>query len=115
MSEPDALPGGDFRLFVQKIGVQGLYALGVIEVPGMPARTEPNLPMARAVVDDLMLLREKTQGNLSDGERMTLEKYIRDLQFLYLERSREKGKSEPPGADRREPGAAPGTAGESAN
>lgn len=87
MSEHDSIPGGDFRLFVQKIGVQGLYALGVVEIPGMPQK-EPNLAMAKAVIDDLMLLREKTQDNLSDGERMTLDKYISDLQFLYLERSK---------------------------
>lgn len=87
MSEHDTIPGGDFRLFVQKIGIQGLYALGVVEIPGMPQR-EPNLAMARAVIDDLLLLREKTVGNLNDGERMTLDKYISDLQFLFLERSK---------------------------
>lgn len=87
MSGHDSIPGGDFRLFVQKIGIQGLYALGVVEIPGMPQK-EPNLAMARAVIDDLLLLRDKTQGNLNDGERMTLDKYISDLQFLFLERSK---------------------------
>lgn len=87
MSEEHVIPGGDFRLLVQKIGIQGLYALGVVEIPGLPPK-EPNLGMAKAVIDDLMLLRDKTAGNLSDGERLTLDKYISDLQFLFLERNK---------------------------
>jgi hypothetical protein len=87
MSEPDNIPGGDFRIFLQKIAMQGFYALGLIEIPGAPA-PETNLPMARSVVDDLVMLREKTEGNLDDGERMTLDKYISDLQFQVVERSK---------------------------
>jgi len=80
-------PGGDFRLFLQKIAMQGFYALGLVEIPGAPA-TEPNLGMAQAVIDDLMMVREKSQGNLDDGERMTLDKFISDLQFHFLEKSK---------------------------
>jgi hypothetical protein len=87
MSKSDSIPGGDFRIFLQKISMQGFYALGLIEVPGAPA-PELNLPMARAVVDDLMMLREKCEGNLEEGERLTLDKYISDLQFQVVERSK---------------------------
>lgn len=87
-------PGGDFRLFLQKISMQGFYALGLVEIPGAPA-TEPNLGMAQAVIDDLMMVREKSQGNLDDGERMTLDKFISDLQFHYLEKSKVVAGGEP--------------------
>ena len=85
MSTEPHPPGGDFRLFLQKIAMQGFYALGLVEIPGAPA-TEPNLGMAQAVIDDLMMVREKSQGNLDDGERMTLDKFIADLQFHFLEK-----------------------------
>lgn len=87
MSDPENIPGGDFRIFLQKIAMQGFYALGLIEIPGTPT-PEMNLPMARSVVDDLVMLREKSEGNLDDGERMTLDKYISDLQFQVVERSK---------------------------
>jgi hypothetical protein len=87
MSDSANIPGGDFRLFLQKIAMQGFYALGLIEIPGAPA-PETNLPMARAVIDDLMMLREKCAGNIEEGERLTLDKYISDLQFQVIERSK---------------------------
>ena len=87
MSYSANIPGGDFRLFLQKIAMQGFYALGLIEIPGAPA-PETNLPMARAVIDDLMMLREKCAGNIEEGERLTLDKYISDLQFQVIERSK---------------------------
>jgi len=87
MSDSANIPGGDFRLFLQKIAMQGFYALGLIEIPGAPA-PETNLPMARAVIDDLIMLREKCAGNIEEGERLTLDKYISDLQFQVVERSK---------------------------
>ncbi|MDP7062564.1 MAG: DUF1844 domain-containing protein [Planctomycetota bacterium] len=87
MNDTENIPGGDFRIFLQKIAMQGFYALGLIEIPGQPT-PETNLGMARAVVDDLMMLREKCEGNLEEGERMTLDKYISDLQFQVVERSK---------------------------
>jgi len=87
MNESANIPGGDFRIFLQKIAMQGFYALGLIDIPGAPAQ-ETNLPMARSVIDDLVMLREKCEGNLEEGERMTLDKYISDLQFQVVERSK---------------------------
>lgn len=87
MNEQQNIPGGDFRIFLQKIAMQGFYALGLIEIPGAPAQ-EPNVGLARTVIDDLMMLREKCGDNLEEGERMTLDKYISDLQFQVVERSK---------------------------
>lgn len=86
MNEQQNIPGGDFRLFLQKIAMQGFYALGMIEIPGAPPQ-DPNVGLARTVIDDLMMLREKCGDNLDEGERMTLDKYISDLQFQVVERS----------------------------
>ena len=48
-------------------------------------KPEPNLTVCQSVIDDLMMIREKTQGNLDDAEKLTLDKFISDLQFQYLE------------------------------
>lgn len=87
MNDNSSFPGGDFSLFIQKIGMQGFYALGMIEIPGQPL-PEPNLTVCQAVIEDLRMLREKTQGNLSPGEEQTLDKFLSDLQFQFLERQK---------------------------
>ena len=78
--------GGDFRIFAQKMALQGFYALGAIEIPGAPKQEKPNVEAARMVVEDLKMLREKTAGNLDAGEKLTLDKYIADLQFQVVQR-----------------------------
>lgn len=78
--------GGDFRVFVQKIALQGFYALGLVHIPGAPKPEKPNVEAARMVVEDLKMLREKTRGQLDPGEQMTLDKYVADLQFQIVER-----------------------------
>ena len=99
MSTPDAdapearqaddtpLPGGDFRLLVTKFNVQGLLALGLLENP-ITGKTEVRLDHARALIDDLRMLREKTRGNLTPEEERALEKSISDLQWQFVERSK---------------------------
>ncbi len=81
------LPGGDFRLLVTKFNVQGLLALGLLENP-VTGRTEVRLDHARALIEDLRMLREKTRGNLSPEEERALEKSISDLQWQFVERAK---------------------------
>ncbi len=88
MSEPT--PANDFRLFVQKIAMQGFYALGIIEIPGAPKQESANLDATRMVIEDLELLKNRTEGNLTEGERLTLEKFLSDLKMAFVQRS-EKG------------------------
>jgi len=77
------LPGGDFRLFVSKLGFQALIALGVYENP-VTGRSDRNLGHARMVIDDLRMLRERTKGNLAPDEEVHLAKVVSDLQFQYV-------------------------------
>jgi len=83
MTTSSSLPSGDFRLFLQKIAMQGFFALGLVEIPGAP-KSAVNLGMARSVIGDLQMLKERTEGNLDEGERQTLDKYLSDLQLQYL-------------------------------
>ena len=91
------LPSTDFRIFVQKIAMQGFYALGMIEVPGAPKQEEPNFEIAQAVIEDLEMLRRLTDGNLGEGERLTLEKYAADLKLAFVERSGKQEETAPSG------------------
>jgi len=74
-----ALPGGDFRLFVQKLGYQALIGLGVLENP-LTQRKERHPAHAEGVLGDLRMLREKTRGNLEEHEEAHLETVIESLE-----------------------------------
>ncbi len=88
MTEPEPtagdlpLPGGDFRLFITRLSFQGLLSLGLLENPITNSR-QVNTEGARMILDDLMLLREKTEGNLEVDERSHLDKVIADLELAY--------------------------------
>lgn len=99
MSEEDAspqlrtaqdipLPGGEFRLFVTRLSVQAMMGLGMIENP-LTGKRQPNLPGARMVIDDLLMLREKTVGNLEGGEAAHLSKVVADLEYAWSRVSQE--------------------------
>ena len=91
MSEEQAaselpLPGGSFRLMVQRMAYQGLIGLGVLENP-VTGTTEVRLTTARTVIDDLHMLTEKTAGNLDEDEREQLEGIVRDLESAHAKAS----------------------------
>ena len=74
------LPGGSFRLLVTRLSFQAMICMGVLENPVTKTK-EVNLANARMLVDDLVMLREKTRGNLDPDERAHLDKVIGDLQL----------------------------------
>ena len=87
-AEDVPLPGGDFRLFVQKLAYQALMGMGVVENPLTRTR-QANLAQAKTVLDDLLMLRDRTRGNLNDEEDQHLERVLGDLQRHFAELSRE--------------------------
>ena len=88
-AEDVPLPGGDFRLFVQKLAYQALIALGVLENPLTRTRAT-NLGHAQGLIDDLMMLRQKTSGNLASEEAAHLEQVLGELQrhLVHLKQGR---------------------------
>ncbi len=76
------LPGGDFRLFVQRLAYQTLIGLGLLENPLTHAK-EAHPAQARSLLDDLLMLRDKTRGNLAPDEEEHLARVIRDLEHHY--------------------------------
>jgi hypothetical protein len=85
------LPGGNFTLLVQKLGYQALIALGVLENP-LTRKRDTNLAHAQMVIDDLMMLRDKTRGNLEPEEDQHLTRVVGDLQRHYVTLSQRSGR-----------------------
>jgi len=83
-AEDQPLPGGSFTLLVQKLAYQALIALGVVENP-LTRKREPNLGHAQTVIDDLMMLHEKTRGNLAPDEEQYLVQVVGDLQRHFVQ------------------------------
>ena len=73
------LPGGDFRLFVTRLGVQAMFALGLLENP-VTGATQSNPAQARMLRDDLRMLLAKTEGNLDDSELEHLQSVLSDIE-----------------------------------
>jgi len=76
------LPGGDFRMFITRLSFQGMLCLGLMENPVTGVR-QVNLPQARMILDDLIMLQERTTGNLSGDEDGHLRKVVSDMQVMF--------------------------------
>jgi len=61
--------------------------LGVIDDPAT-GKTVKNLPIAKQTIDILVMLEEKTQGNLTEDEAKMLKNILYDLRMIYV---KEKG------------------------
>ncbi|MFO1541430.1 MAG: DUF1844 domain-containing protein [Chloroflexota bacterium] len=86
-SEPGALPEANLSSLFLGLSTQALMHLGEIPDPesGNPDR---DLPSARALIDLLSLLRDKTRGNLDAEESHLLDRILYDLRMRYVEISR---------------------------
>jgi hypothetical protein len=88
MSEEKApLPSPDFSFFCYSMGSQAMMHLGLAPNP-MTGETEPDLTQAKYTIDLLEMLREKTDGNLTEDEGKILMSLLFDLRMRYVERSR---------------------------
>lgn len=73
-------PDPRFLQFLQGIAAQALMALGQIE--GLP---EPDLRQAKMVIDTLVMLEEKTRGNLTREEEQAVKALLQELQSIYVQ------------------------------
>jgi len=71
-----------FLGLVQSLGYQALMHLGDIPDP-MTQERQVNAEAAKEVIDLLIILKEKTQGNLSDEEKKMLETLLTQLQIKF--------------------------------
>ena len=76
----------DFLGYISSLAFQAMIFLGEIESP-ITGKIEKHVPQARLLIDTLILLRDKTKGNLNDQESQLLEASIYELQLKYVERA----------------------------
>lgn len=67
--------------------VQALVYMGLTPNP-FSGKEEKNLEAARETVEMLIMLKEKTKGNLSAEEEKTLNSALTELQFKFVEMSK---------------------------
>lgn len=71
-----------FLNLIQSLGVQALMHLGTVPDP-VSQQTEVNLEAAKETIDILIVLREKTSGNLSAQEKQLLDGLLSELQIKF--------------------------------
>ena len=84
--EQEAPPPITFTTFLISLSTSALVQLGEIADPFTKEKGK-NLAAAQQSIDLLGLLEQKTQGNLSEDEKKTLEAVLYDLRMRYLKAS----------------------------
>jgi hypothetical protein len=80
----EGLGNVDFSTFIISLGTSALYHLGANN-PEAQEKAIVSLPMARNVIDIIVMLREKTAGNLTTDENKLLSALLFDLRLKYVE------------------------------
>ena len=77
----------DFSTFIMSLTSSAFYHLGDIADPET-GKTETNLPAVQQTIDMLIMLKEKTQGNLNEEEGKLLEQLIYELQMKFMAKNK---------------------------
>ena len=77
----------DFSTFIMSLTSSAFYHLGDIADPET-GKTETNLPAVQQTIDMLVMLKEKTQGNLTEEEAKLLEQLVYELQMKFVAKSK---------------------------
>lgn len=76
--------GLSFTSFITSLGFQALMFMGELKAPGSE-QTEVNLNAAQETIDLLILLKEKTNRNLTREESALISSLIPDLQIKFVQ------------------------------
>ena len=78
----------DFSTFIMSLTSSAFYHLGDMPDPST-GKKEVNLPAVQQTIDMLVMLREKTKGNLKEAEEKLIEQLIYELQVKYVAKTKE--------------------------
>ncbi len=70
----------EFSTYVLNLVTAALYKFGDLG----DEKNEKDIGAAKSIIDTLMMLKEKTKGNLTQDEQKILDESIHDLQMRYL-------------------------------
>jgi len=91
-----SLPPASFEYLVETLRFQAEMQLGLLhfdEEVDENDRPEPNLDLARHLIDTLAMLQEKTRGNLSLEEKLELENTVTELRFRFVQTAGKSAKA----------------------
>lgn len=80
----ESLPEINFSTFVISLSTQALMHLGEISNP-LTGEVESDIPVAKQMIDIIGLLRDKTRGNLDEGEEKLMDDVLFDLRMRYVD------------------------------
>jgi flagellar motility protein MotE (MotC chaperone) len=90
LSGYDKMPRVDFSTFIFSLFSSALIQLGEMEDP-INGKKEQNLDAAKQTIDILNVLKDKTEGNLTEEEEKFLENASAELKWKFLNAVKEKG------------------------
>jgi Domain of unknown function (DUF1844) len=79
--------GLSFTAFVLSLASTAAIHFGDLPDPMSGERSEPNLAGAAQMIEILVLLDQKTRGNLTAEERQVLEQILYELRLRFVEAS----------------------------
>lgn len=79
-------PGADFNFFITTLALQASIFFGQIPNPAT-GKNEENITQAKFIIDTLIMLKDKTKGNLSEEETTLLENALYELRMQYIEKA----------------------------
>jgi hypothetical protein len=83
-----------FIEFVMMQAQNAAFVLGQIPHP-QTGKAEVNLDMGQLLIDQLVMVQEKTKGNLNSDEARILAQTISNLQMLFVEAAQKKPSTAP--------------------
>ncbi len=81
----------NFSALIASISSTALASMGQIDADKVYESVPRDLDLAKHNIDLLLMLREKTKGNLSQEEQALLKNCIYDTQMRYLEEVKKQG------------------------
>ncbi|MBW1886363.1 MAG: DUF1844 domain-containing protein [Deltaproteobacteria bacterium] len=82
------LPKVDFSTFVLSLGTTALFQMGLVPDPETGRPGPPDPLVAQQTIETLVMLREKTLGNLDEEERNLFDSLLYELRIKFVEISR---------------------------
>ena len=76
----------DFNFFASTLSIQASIALGNIPDP-LTNKKEENFTQAKFLIDTLIMLQEKTKGNLNNEETQLLENMLYELRMQFVKKT----------------------------
>lgn len=85
---PRELPPASFETLVSSIATQAMFVLGMVPDPRDGQRFV-DLDLAKHHIDSLVVLDEKTKGNLEDAETKLLDQTLHELRMQFVQLSQQ--------------------------